>query len=141
MTTNVLRVASILALIQYGAHALLFLTRSLGRDPGPVAALAASRTHSYWDFYFGYGVLAILSGVIEAILLWQLALIAKRHAGEVRPVIVLFIFANIAHAFVVWRYFSLLAPIVFDVVIAMLLGFGLVLGQRKQLATGETTSL
>jgi hypothetical protein len=134
-TANVLRIASILALVQYGAHALLFLTRTLGRDPGPIATLAASGTHSYWDFYFGYGLLAILSGVVEVILLWQLGLIAKRHADKVRPMIALFIFANLAHALVVWRYFALAAPIVFDVVIAMLLAFALVMGQRKQTET------
>jgi hypothetical protein len=132
---NLLRIGSILALVQYSAHAFLFLARTLSRDPGPIASIAASQMHSYWDFYFGYGLLAILSGVVEIILLWQLASIAKKHADKVRPVIALFIFANLAHAFLVWRYFSLLAPIMFDLVIAMLLAFAFIMGQRKQVDT------
>jgi hypothetical protein len=135
---NLLRIASLFALVQYSAHALLFLTRTLGRSPNPIALIAASSAHSYWDFYFGYGLLAILSGVVEIILLWQLASIAKKHAGAIRPVVALFIMANLAHAFVVWRYFSLAAPIVFDLVIAMLLAFALVLGQRRQIETSAS---
>jgi hypothetical protein len=30
-------------------------------------------TRSYWDFYFGYGLLAIIWGIVEVIILWQLA--------------------------------------------------------------------
>src|SRR5437762_1713635 len=107
VVANILRIASILALVQYSAHAFLFLTRSLGHNPGPIASIAASRAHSYWDFYIGYGLLAILSGVIEIILLWQLALIAKKQPNQVRPIVALFVFANLAHAFLVWKYFSL----------------------------------
>jgi len=141
VTSNILRIASILTLVQYCAHALLFLTRSLGHDPGPIASMAASRTHTYWDFYFGYGLLAILSGVVEIILLWQLASIAKKHADKVRPVVALFIFANLAHAFLVWKYFSLPAPVTFDLVIALLLAFALVLGQRKRIAKSVETKI
>jgi len=131
ITVNFLRIASILALVQYSAHALLFLTGSLSHS-SPIASVAASRTHSYWDFSFGYGLLAIVSGVVEVILLWQLASIAKRHSAEVRPAVALFIFANLTHAVLVWRYFSLIAPVVFDIIIAMLLVCAFLVGQRKR---------
>ncbi len=98
----ILQTASLLAFVQYAAHGSLFLL-SITAHPSPIAAIAASSHHSYWDFYVGYGLLAILSGVIEAVLLWQVALLAKNDAARVRPIVVLFIFANLAHAGLVWR--------------------------------------
>ncbi len=119
-TSIILRVASVLAFIQYAAHGALFLS-SIGRGGSPIAAIAASPRHSYWDLYVGYGLLAILSGVIEAVLLWQVASLAKNEAGRLRPVVMLFIFANLAHACLVWTYFSLIPPVTFDLLIASLL--------------------
>ena len=121
----ILQTASLLAFVQYAAHGSLFLL-SITAHPSPIAAIAASSHHSYWDFYVGYGLLAILSGVIEAVLLWQVALLAKNDAARVRPIVVLFIFANLAHAGLVWIYFSLIAPVAFDLLIASLLGFAFV---------------
>lgn len=134
-TATILRIASLLALLQYGAHAVLFLSAALTHGPGEMAAIAASRSHSYWDFYFGYGLLAILSGVIEVVLLWQLASLAQVDAERTRPTVALFVFANIAHAILVWKYFSLLPPIVFDIVIAALLAFAFVMARRRRVDT------
>ena len=39
---------------------------------------AASATRSYWDFYQGFGLIVSLFLALEAILLWQLALSARR---------------------------------------------------------------
>ena len=126
----ILRVASVLAFIQYAAHGSLFLS-SIGRGPSPIAAIAASQHHSYWDLYVGYGLLAILSGVIEAVLLWQVASLAKNEAGRLRPVVMLFIFANLAHACLVWTYFSLIPPVTFDLLIASLLAVAFVTARPK----------
>src|SRR6266496_6869149 len=110
-TGTILRIASLLAALQYGAHASLFLLAAWRHGPGKLAAIAASRWHSYWDFYFGYGLLAILSGLIEVVLLWQLASLAQVNADRIRPTMAVFVFANVAHAFLVWKYFSLFVPI------------------------------
>lgn len=101
----ILRVASLLALLQYGAHGFLFISVSLAQGPGKLGTIAASRSHSYWDVYFGYGLLAILSGLVEVALLWQLSVLARAHAERIRPIVVVFVLGNFAHAVLIWRYF------------------------------------
>jgi hypothetical protein len=88
--------------------------------------------------YLGYGLMAILSGVIEVVLLWQLSLLAKTDAERIRPMLALFVFANVAHAALIWKYFSLLAPVVFDLLIATLLCFAFVAARGK--ATDNSAS-
>ena len=127
---TILRIASALAALQYGAHASLFLLAASTHGPGKMAEIAATRLHSYWDFYFGYGLLAILSGLIEVVLLWQLASLAKTNPERIRPMTALFVLANGAHAFLVWKYFSLLVPVGFDVLIAILLGYAFAIARR-----------
>ena len=135
--TITLRIAAVLALIQYSAHALLFLSATLAQGTGGVAVIDAMKStlagvsRSYWDFYFGYGLMVILSGAIEVVLLWQLAALAKDEAYRVRPIIALFILANVAHAMLVWKYFAIIAPIAFDILIAVTLGFAFWSARRK----------
>ncbi|PYI60710.1 MAG: hypothetical protein DMC59_02300 [Verrucomicrobia bacterium] len=128
---TILRIASALAAVQYGAHAFLFLLAASTNGPGKMAEIAATRWHSYWDFYFGYGLLAILSGLIEVVLLWQLASLAQVNADRIRPTMAVFVFANVAHAFLVWKYFSLFVPIAFDILIATLLSYAFVMARRR----------
>src|SRR6266542_1680001 len=75
---------------------------------------------SYWDFYFGYGLEAAFVCLIEAVLFWQLATIAKTGPLLVRPIVALFFLANVGHAILAWKYFFI-TPIVPDVVIAVCL--------------------
>ena len=72
--STLLRVASILAAVQYIAHTFLFLSATPTHGPAERAVIDAMHSHrfgvagfarSYWDFYFGYGLLTILSGVIR----------------------------------------------------------------------------
>ena len=130
-----LRIASVLALIQYTIHGAMFLRSIIGHGPARIVEIAASSHHSYWDFYVGYGLLVILSGLIEGVLLWQVASLAKYWPGRVRPIVLLFIFANIAHACLVWRYFSLIAPVAFDVAVATVLVFAFLRVQPNELQT------
>ena len=132
-----LRIASVLALLQYGAHAFLFLSATAAHGVGEVAVIVAMKSHvtglsrSYWDFYLGYGLMVILSGVIEVVVLWQLAALAKNEAYRVRPIIALFILANVMHALLVWKYFELIAPVTFDILVALTLSFAFVSARRK----------
>lgn len=143
-----LRVASILAALQYSAHAFLFLSASPSHGPEEIAVVDAMRSHrfdfagfhrSYWDFYFGYGLLGILFGVIEVILLWQLAALAKTDSYRIRPPIALFIFANLAHAVLIWKYFFLV-PAVFDIAVAACLGWALIAARPQEQGPSEATS-
>ena len=81
-------------------------------------------TRSYWDFYFGYGLLAIIWGIVEVIILWQLATLAREGSVSVRPVIATLLGANVAHAALTFRYFFL-QPVVFDLLIAIVLALAL----------------
>jgi hypothetical protein len=124
-----LRIAAVLAAVQYGAHVILFLRAKPSHGTDEIDLVQRMKSlrwnfggfrRSYWDFYFGYGLLVILWGVIEVILLWQLAAIASTSPAHVAPLIVTLLAANIAHAVLTIRYFFLI-PVIFDSVIAIML--------------------
>src|SRR6266702_4074550 len=91
-----LRIASVVALVQFAAHTLLFV--------------------------FGYGLEAAFFCLLEAVLFWQLATIAKTTPLVIRPIVALFFLANIGHAILVLRYFFI-TPLVPDILIAACLSF------------------
>ncbi len=133
-TSVLLRVAAILGVIQYAAHAWLFLAATPKHGHEEVELLQAMKsrrwrfggfTRSYWDFYFGYGLMAILWGVIEMVLSWQLPGLVGTHSASVAPLIAAFLVANIGHAILTLRYFFL-TPVIFDILIAIVLGAALI---------------
>jgi hypothetical protein len=75
----------------------------------------------YWDYYFGYGLIAAAACLVEAALLWQVGAIAATQPAVVRPMLVVFVLANVGHALLLARYFKFPLPIAFDVLIASLL--------------------
>ncbi len=83
----------------------------------------AGRVRSYWDSYFGYGLLAILWGAAEIALLWVVANLADVTA--VTAVIAILIVANIGHAALTLRYFFPL-PALFDTLVAITLIIALI---------------
>src|SRR5215471_18238574 len=116
-----------MALIQYCAHAFLFLTAKPTHGPEERAILDAMRSNrfkiglsarSYWDFYFGYGLLVILTGLVEVAVLWQLGMIGDAYSLLARSLIAVLFLFNLAHAVLVWKYFALIAPVAFDIMIA-----------------------
>ncbi len=132
--TKILRLASIMAALQYLAHAALFLSAKPTHSAAEAAVIDAMKGHrfdfsgfsrSYWDFYFGYGLMAILWGLVEIVVLWQLSTLAANDTSKARPTVELFLFANVAHAVLGWRYFFP-APVVGDVVVAACLTWALV---------------
>ncbi len=131
--TNVLRGASILALLQAVAHALLFLSASPRHGAEEIAVIEAMKSHhfafggflrSYWDFYFGYGLLAAFSVFVEAALLWLLATLAADVGQRIRPVLAVLALAKIAHALLCLKFFFV-TPVVPDVAIAACLVWAL----------------
>ena len=75
----------------------------------------ASRT--YWDFYFGFGV--IISGylALQAVVLWQLSSVANDDAGQLRPIIAAFFVSFALNALLVWKYFFAI-PLIMAIAIA-----------------------
>src|SRR5213593_3211603 len=97
--TVLLRIASVVALVQFAAHTLLFVFSSPKHGPEESAVVEAMKAHrfnfigsmrSYWDFYFGYGLEAAFFCLLEAVLFWQLGTIAKTAPLVIRPIVVLF---------------------------------------------------
>lgn len=127
-----LRTASIIALLQWAAHTALFLRARPTHGAAEIAVVETMKSHrfnfsgairSYWDMYFGYGLIAAIIVLVEALLFWNLAGAAS--IPDAQPLIffiaVLFLAFNVGHALLAARYFFLV-PIVPDVLIAICLG-------------------
>jgi hypothetical protein len=129
-TSKFLRAASAVAAVQFLAHALMFALYKPVHGPEETAVVESMKSHvfifggfhrSYWDMYFGYGLLGALNCLVEAVCFWQLAAIARGEVSIVRPMAILFIVANGVHALLCLRYFFL-TPVVPDVVVIVCLG-------------------
>jgi hypothetical protein len=137
-TSTLLRVAALVALLQFLGHGAQFLRAKPTHGEAEVTVVAAMKAHrfpfggsmhSYWDMYFGYGLEAAFICLVEAVLFWQLATIAGAAPAMVRPIVALFLVANLGHAILVMRYFFLV-PLVPDVLIALLLAWTMVISGR-----------
>jgi hypothetical protein len=87
------------------------------------AALGAQRT--YWDFYFGFGLISGADLALLSALLWWLASVARRDALLVRPMLWPVITLMIANAYFTARYFFIM-PVAFALLIAALVAAALV---------------
>jgi hypothetical protein len=130
--TLLLRVAAVLAAIQGIVHGGFFISAK-PRSEAEAAMVTAMKTghffaggtRGYWDMYFGYGVIAALICLVEAVLLWQAATIAIVQPALARPLVALLLVWNVAHAVIVWRYFAFPIPIAFDILVAACLSWWL----------------
>lgn len=134
-----LRVASLVALLQFAGHGWLFVRATPthgGDEVAVIEMMKASRfdfmgsMRSYWDFYFGYGLEAAFICLVEAILFWQLATLAKSAPTSVRPMVALFILANVGHMILVGQFFFL-TPLLIDGVLATCLAFAWLAPERR----------
>jgi len=127
------RGAAILAALQGLAHAALFVSARPRHGDAEVAVITAMKVNrffagglGYWDYYFGYGLIAASACLVEAALLWQIAAVAATQPALVRPMLGIFVLANLGHALLLARYFKFPLPIAFDLIIASVLVFALV---------------
>ena len=81
---------------------------------------AEGATRSYWDFYFGFGLIVGAFLGVQSFALWGVAAIARRDARIVVPILVVFVVGFLVNAYLSSRYFFAL-PAVFSLVIAALL--------------------
>jgi hypothetical protein len=108
-----LRIAAVVTFLYLAGHtAGIPWTPAVG--PKEIPVLEAMKGHSfdaegfkrtYWDFYFGFGV--IISGflLVQAVVLWQLGSLAKTDALRIRPIVASFFVAFIVNAVLAWKYF------------------------------------
>lgn len=131
--TLFLRIASVLTFVHCVLHTLggVFGSPSHGADELAIVNAMKSRSfdvmgsmRSYWDFFFGYGLFVTLALLVEAILLWQLAMLAKAYPAFVKPIVALLLFNFLAMAVVSWRYFFL-APVINELLVAVCIAIAL----------------
>lgn len=137
-----LRIASVIALLQFAAHTTLVLRYQPKHGPDEVNVVQTMKAHefrfggfakhSYWDMYVGYALFAAFNCLVEAVLFWQLA--GMMSTTNVRPILALFLAANVVYALLVARYFFLL-PLYADVAVAVCLGIAIAGAPRVTHAT------
>ena len=111
-------------------HAVLHTVGGLLGEPshGPeeravIAAMKASAfdfmgsPRTYWDFYFGFGLFLSVGLVLQAVLLWQLAALAKSDPAKARPFMISLFLAFVAAILLSWQFFFI-APLVTEAIIA-----------------------
>ena len=127
--SNFLRIASVLSIFNCAGHTTgVFSAPKHGA--AEIAVVETMKSYhldvmgsmrSYWDFLFGYGLSVTITLLVQAILFWQLAALAKRSPACVRPIAALFFINCIGIAIISWRYFFI-GPAVSQLLIAACLG-------------------
>ncbi|MBV8216294.1 MAG: hypothetical protein JOZ08_24010 [Verrucomicrobia bacterium] len=90
-------------------------------------------TRSYWDFFIGYGLTISVSELLQAVIFWLLAGFAKTEPRRIRPLIAVFLVANLGFAILAWRYFFI-PPLVGDLLITLALGLAYLKAGRGERA-------
>jgi hypothetical protein len=136
-TSTLLKIAAILMFLYFAGH-----TAGAPWTPGEAAADVAvvdamksshfpviGMSRSYWDFYFGFGLIISVMQLFQAVLLWQLATLAKTDDARLRPIIAIFCASLIINAILSWMYFFPI-PLVMAVLIAICLALAFVSAKR-----------
>ena len=123
-----LRITSVITLMFAIGHSLGGMESWSPRgDTEVLKAMKAFRfnaegvTRTYFDFYLGFGLILSVYLFLQAVLLWQLAALAKSDALRLRPLLVSFFLASVVSAGLSWK-FIFAVPAVSFVVIAVGLG-------------------
>ena len=108
-TTLLLRIASVVSLLFAAGHTLG--ARKDWSPMGETDVLEAMRTHrfdtfgvsrTYLDFYRGFGFSLTVTLLLQAVLLWQLASLARTEPRRVSPMIASFVLASLASTVIAW---------------------------------------
>lgn len=107
-----LRIAAAISLLFTAGHSAGGL--KLWSPMGPNAVLKTmTETHfqtmgvnrSYLDFFLGFGWTITVSGLLQSVLLWQMAEIARANgSAAVKPMIAAFALATLASGIIAWRF-------------------------------------
>jgi hypothetical protein len=78
-------------------------------------------SRSYYDFFMGFGYSLSVGMFLQAILLWLLASLAKRHPADVRPFVGAFFLASLVGVGISWK-FIFPVPVIFGLVLTACIG-------------------
>jgi hypothetical protein len=124
--TLFLRTASVLTLIHCVLHTIGGVLGKPQHGAEEIAVIGAMKSHSfnlmgsmrsYWDFNIGYGLSVTLSLLVQGLLFWQLATMAKTSAAWTRPIVLLFCLNFLVMTVIAGKYFFI-APAVTEILIA-----------------------
>jgi hypothetical protein len=131
-TTLLLRIASVISLIFTAGHTMGGLRRwSPMGDNAVLKSMTDVRfdtmgaNRSYLDFFMGFGWSISVLMLMETILLWQLASLAKTEPARLRPLIAVIGLATVGSGVIAWR-FIFPVPALFSAVLAITLGLAFV---------------
>jgi hypothetical protein len=142
-----LRISAIIMLLYFAGHTA-GIPWTPYSNPEATAILDSMKSHSfeaegfkgtYWDLYLGFGLTISVFMLVQAVVLWQVAALAKTDAIRVRPIIVSFLIAFIINTGLAWKYFFVV-PVVMSAVIALCLAVSLVLASRTRAAQRGASS-
>ncbi len=110
-TTLWLRIAAGISLVFTAGHTLGGLKRwspmgdnEVLRQMTDVRFAVQGASRSYLDFFMGFGWSISVAMVLETVLLWQLASLARANPAAVRPIIAVFAVATLASGLIAWRF-------------------------------------
>src|SRR5215467_9597636 len=127
-TSTLLKIAAVIMFLYFAGHTA-GAPWTPGEAPADLAVVDAMKSdhfpvigvsRSYWDFYFGFGLIISVMQLFQAVILWQLGTLAKTDAARLRPIILVFCVSLILNAILGWMYFFII-PVVMAVLIAILL--------------------
>lgn len=108
-TTLLLRIASVISLLFALGHTLGGLKQWSPMGENDVLKAMTSvhfdvmgTSRSYLDFYMGFGWSLSIALLLQSVLLWQVASLARADAIRVRPIIAAFALATLASGIVAW---------------------------------------
>jgi hypothetical protein len=110
-TTLLLRIASIISLLFAAGHSAGGLQKWSPTLDNPVLAAMTDvhfpmmgMSRSYLDLYLGLGWSISVFLLLQTVLLWQMASLARMNAALVRPMIAAFLVATLASGIIAWLY-------------------------------------
>jgi hypothetical protein len=110
-TTLLLRISAVISLVFAIGHSLGGLKRwSPMGDNEVLKAMETVRfdtmgaNRSYLDFFMGFGWSLTVAMLLQSVLLWQLASLARTDAARLRPMIAAFAIASLASGIIAWLF-------------------------------------
>lgn len=109
--TPLLRIASAISLLFTAGHSMGGLKKwspmgenEVLRSMATVHFDTMGVSRSYFDFFMGFGWSISVSMLLQTVLLWQMASLARNNAANVRPMIAAFALATLASGTIAWRF-------------------------------------
>ena len=65
---------------------------------------ASGANRSYFDFYMGFGWSISVAMLMQTVLLWLMASLARTNPASVRPMIAVITLATVASGVIAWRF-------------------------------------